>query len=312
MALTLRAIQNFTVVADVGSISAAVQHLNLSQAAITESIQSLEAHLGVLLFTRHARGMELTHSGHEFLLHSQRIMGAVAGAERALSIRPDSTAGEVTIGTTNPLTAYYLPGLLERFRRAFPNVQVRVYEDSGHYIEHQLVNGEIQVGLVTVSLLSRKTSFDTTILVKSPWKAWVSARHRLTEFAEVSINELKREQFIQLRNDELEVALGSIWRLAGFTPTVSARTRSIEATRGLVAAGTGVTLLPDVLFRPWSLDGENLVALSLVEPFPQLEVGLAWRRGAPISIAAQAFLTVARELGYALLKDLSHLQLQTR
>ena len=295
MPLTLRAIQNFTAVAEVGSISAAVQHMNLSQAAITESIQSLEAHLGVLLFTRHARGMALTHAGHEFLRHSQRIMATVASAERALATRPDAMRGELMIGTTNPLTAYYLPGLLERFRRAFPNVVVRVHEDSGHFIEHQLVNGEIHVGLVTLSMLRRPSSFDTTVLVKSPWKAWVSSRHRLTELTEVSVTELKNEHFIQLRNDEIEIALGNIWRLAGFTPTVSARTRSIEATRGLVAAGSGVSLMPDVLFRPWSLDGEHLVAISLQEPFPQLEVGLAWRRGSPTSMATQAFLTIARE-----------------
>lgn len=298
MALTIRAIQTFAAVAEVGSISAAVQYLNLSQAAITESIQSLESYLGVLLFTRHPRGMALTHVGHEFLRHSQRIMAAVASAERALAIRPDAMTGELIIGTTNPLTAYYLPGLLERYRRAFPNVKVRIYEDAGHFIEHQLVNGEVHIGLITLSMLRRANSFDTTVLVRSSWKAWVSARHRLTEFSKISIDELRSEQLIQLRNDELELALGNIWKLAGFLPNVSARTRSIEATRSLVAVGTGVALLPDALFRPWSLDGEHLLALGLAEPFPKLEVGLAWRRGLPLSAAAQTFLTVAREHGY--------------
>jgi DNA-binding transcriptional LysR family regulator len=308
MALTIRAIQNFAAVAEVGSISAAMQHLNLSQASITESIQALESHLGVLLFTRHPRGMTLTHAGHEFLRHSQRIMTAIAGAERALSIRPDAMAGELAIGTTNPLTAYYLPGLLDRYRRAFPNVNVRVYEDAGHFIEHLMVNGELDISLVEISMLRRPSSFDTAVLATCPWKVWVSSRHRLTEFTKISISQLKNEQFILLRNDEVELAQASIWRRAGFAPNVSARTRSVEATRSLVAAGTGVSVLPEVLFRPWSLDGEHLVAISLIEPFPELEVGLVWRRGAAIKVTARAFLTVAREHGHATLRGLTQLQ----
>jgi DNA-binding transcriptional LysR family regulator len=308
MALTIRAIQNFVAVAEAGSISAAVPHLNLSQASITESIQSLESHLGVLLFRRHPRGMSLTHAGHEFLKHTQRIMAAIAGAERALSIRPDTLKGELIIGTTNPLTAYFPPGLLERFRRTFPNVQVRVYEDDGHFIEHQIVNGEVHVGFIALSMLRRSSSFDTTPMVRSLWKIWVSARHRLTEFPQAPLTELRGEHLIQLRNDELEAALRDIWRLAGFLPTVTASSRSIEAMRSLIAAGVGVSVLPDFLFRSWSLDGEQLVALSITDPLPPLELGLAWRRGARISRPAQAFLTVAREHQHSITRGLSQWQ----
>ena len=72
MALALKAIHYFVAVADAGSVSAAARNLDSSQAAITEAIQGLESHLGALLFARHARGMSLTHAGHEFLRHSQR------------------------------------------------------------------------------------------------------------------------------------------------------------------------------------------------------------------------------------------------
>jgi DNA-binding transcriptional LysR family regulator len=128
MSLSLRGMRYFRAVGELGSISAAVQSLNVSQSAITESIQALESHLGALLFRRHARGMTLTHAGHEFLRHTERILNAVAGAEEALSVRPEALAGQVVIGAVPLLTGYYLPALLARYRRAFPNVRSWVYE----------------------------------------------------------------------------------------------------------------------------------------------------------------------------------------
>lgn len=294
MSISLSALRYFNAVAETGSISAAVQNLNASQATITESIQRLESHLGTLLFRRHARGMAMTHAGHEFLRHTQRILSAVAAAEGALAARPDALAGDLIIGAVSPLTGYYLPGLLEGYRRTFPRVRTLVYEDAGHFIEHQLINGELDVGLMVVSALEA-SSFHTRVLVRSPWRLWVSANHRLAERRQVSIIELRQQSVIALRNEELESAASDLWRRAGFRPRVTVRTRSVEATRSLVATGYGVCVLPEVLFRAWSLDGERLLAIPLVEDIPALAVGVAWRRGAPLAATAEAFVATARE-----------------
>jgi DNA-binding transcriptional LysR family regulator len=294
VSISLRALRYFNAVAETGSISAAVQNLNVTQGSITESLQRLESHLGTLLFRRHARGMALTHAGHEFLRHTHRILSAVATAEDALSARPDALAGELVIGAVSPLTGYYLPVLLERYRRTFPRVQTLVYEDAGHFIEHQLINGELDVGLMVVSALEA-SSYHTRVLVRSPWRLWVSANHRLSDRRQVSVLELRQQSIIALRNEELESAASDLWRRAGFRPNVSVRTRSVEATRSLVATGYGVCVLPEVLFRAWSLDGERLLAIPLAEDFPALEVGIAWRRGAPLTATAEAFVATARE-----------------
>jgi DNA-binding transcriptional LysR family regulator len=298
MSLSLRAIRYFRAVGETGSISSAVQSLNVSQAAITESIQSLEVHLGVLLFRRHARGMALTHAGHDFLQHTQRILGAVAAAEKALSIRPEALTGELVIGAVPLLTGYYLPSLLARYRRAFPNVRTWVYEDAGTFIEHQLINGELDAALVIVSALESASSFDTTALVRSPWGLWVPARHRLADAESVALSDLRGEPIVELRSEELERGMGSWWSGAGYDPTVAVRTRSVEATRSLVATGCGISILPEVLFRAWSLDGEQLVAVPIADAPPPLAIGVAWRRGAAVSATTEAFIALAREHGF--------------
>jgi DNA-binding transcriptional LysR family regulator len=81
----------------------------------------------------------------------------------------------------------------------------------------------------------------------------------------------------------------------GLKPNISMRTTSVEAARSLVATSAGLSILPDVLYRPWSLDGDRLEVRSILEPMPTLEVGIAWRRGSRISEATGNFLLVARE-----------------
>lgn len=297
MSMSLRGMRYFRAVAELGSISAAVQSLNVSQAAITESIQALESHLGVLLFRRHARGMALTHAGHEFQRHTERILNAVGAAEEALSVRPETLGGQVIIGAVPLLTGYYLPALLARYRRAFPNIRTWVYEDSGTFIEHQLINGELDAALMMTSTLESASSFDTMTLVRSPWRLWAPARHRLAGRGPVSITELQGEPVVELRSEELERAAGDLWRRTGHEPLVSVRTRSVEATRNLVATGCGVSILPEVLFRAWSLDGEQLVAVPLADAPSPLAIGVVWRRGSPVRPVIEAFIAVAREHG---------------
>lgn len=293
MSISIRTLQYFNAVAETGSISAAMQTLDISQAAITEAIQRLEAHLGSMLFRRHARGMALTHAGHEFLRHSHLILNAVSSAENALAVRPDAMTGELSIGAVSPLMGYYLPGLLERFRRSFPRVTVRIIEESGSTIEHLIVNGEIDVALTLTSHLENHHAFHTLQLVRSPWHLWLPTGHRLVGAKPVTLRELHNEAVIVLRNDELERTTGDLWLREGVRPRIVAKTRSVEAVRSLVATGNGICVLPEVLFRQWSSEGLRLIAQPLRNEPATLELGLIWRRGAKVSAAISAFTTTA-------------------
>ncbi|MBV8468342.1 MAG: LysR family transcriptional regulator [Burkholderiaceae bacterium] len=295
MTISLIALRNFRAVAECGSISGAMRSVQASQATITESIQRLEAHLGALLFRRHARGMALTHAGHEFLRHCDRILGAVASAEAALQTRPDALHGDLVIGATSLLTGYYLPALLERYRRAFPRVNIRVTEDAGHFIEHQLLNGEIDVALTILSDLESPQAFHHSLLVRSPWCLWLSPGHRYAERPNISLRELGDESIVMLHNDDARNLSSERWREVGIRPRITVKTRSIEATRSLVATGFGICVLPELLFRSWSLEGERLVSIPIAEAIAPLEVGLAWRKGARVTTVVEGFVSTAQE-----------------
>jgi DNA-binding transcriptional LysR family regulator len=295
MSLSLRNVRYFIAVAEAESITGATQSLNISQSVITDAIKGLETELGAQLFVRHARGMVLTHAGHQFLRHAHQILATVRNAQQAMSSRPDTVSGRLNIGVTTMVTGYFLPYLLDHYRRVFPKVQVNVIEDQREYIEHLLVNGELDVAVLIVSNIENTQALETESLVTAAWRLWLPANHALRGLGSISLREIADEAMIMLKVDELEDSTTAWWRAAGLRPNVVMRTASVEAVRSLVATGSGLSILPDVLYRPWSLDGDRLEARNIMEEMPKVDIGIAWRRGLTQSETAQNFLVVARE-----------------
>jgi DNA-binding transcriptional LysR family regulator len=293
--MTLRQIRHFIAVAETGSISSAAQTAFISQSTLTLAIQQLEQEIGVSLFNRHAKGMTLTHQGHQFLRQAHLILATVDNAKRSLQQSTDQVAGHVTIGVTSLVAGYYLADLLTRFQRAYPNVKIRVMEDERPYIEHLLVSGEIDVGVLILSNLEDRHALQTEVLTHSPHRLWLPAQHPLLEHDSINLADVAREPLIQLNVDEMDRNAQRLWRGAGLQPQITLRTASTEAVRSLVAAGLGVSIQPDMTYRPWSLEGDIIEARPIADLSQTLDVGLAWRRGTARPALVDPFLTVARE-----------------
>ncbi|MAB99625.1 MAG: LysR family transcriptional regulator [Pseudomonadaceae bacterium] len=294
--MTLRQIRHFIAVAETGSISAAAQAVFISQSTLTLAIQQLEEEIGVSLFNRHAKGMSLTHQGHQFLRQAHLILATVDNAKRSLQQSTDTVAGSLTIGVTSLVAGYYLADLLTRFQRAYPNVEIRVLEDERPYIEHLLVSGEIDVGVLILSNLEDRHALQTEVLTHSPLRLWLPPQHPLLELDSISLADIVSEPLIQMNVDEMGLNAQRIWSAAGLQPNITLRTSSTEAVRSLVAAGLGISIQPDMTYRPWSLEGDIIEARSVVDLTQTLDVGLAWRRGTARPALVDPFLTVAREL----------------
>lgn len=293
--MTLRQIRHFIAVAETGSISAAAQAVYISQSTLTLAIQQLEEEIGVRLFDRHAKGMALTHQGHQFLRQSHLILATVDNAKRSLQQSADQVAGSLTIGVSSLVAGYYLADLITRFQRAFPNVQTRVVEDERSYVEHLLVNGEIDIGVLILSNLEDRHALQTEVITHSPHRLWLPPRHPLLEHDSISLSDIAKEPLIQLNADEMGLHTQRIWARANLTPNVTLRTASVEAVRSLVAAGLGISIQPDMTYRPWSLEGDIIEARPLIDLSETLDVGMVWRRGSARPALVDPFLTVARE-----------------
>jgi molybdate transport repressor ModE-like protein len=289
LGLTLRQIRYFIAVAETGSITRAAAAVNISQSAITEAIKALEGQLGARLVERRARGVVLTHEGHQFVRHARTIMSAVADAAFAVGRSSERRDGHVDIGVTHIVAGYFLADPLARFRRVFPGITHSVVEDHRRYIAHLLINGELDLGAVVLSDLEESDALEHRVLLRSRHRLWLAPNHPLLAREQIRLADLAGEPLIALAVGECRELGERLWRQAGMRPRLHLATTSVEAVRNLVATGAGLAVLPDLLYRPWSLEGDRLEARDLVDETPSLDVGIIWRRGSPLSAPAQLF-----------------------
>ena len=296
MAFTLRQLQYFVAVAEQGSVTRAAQNLSISQSSVTEALKELESDLGVELFDRHPRGLSITHNGHQFLRHATKILSTVSDARTSFSGQQNATGGTLNIGVTSLVAGYVLSDLLARYRRVCPGVEVSAIEDNGGYLEHLLVGGELDVAVMVISNLRDRMALQAEIIETSPYRLWLPMGHPLVSADIISVADITREPLIMLTIDEIEENTGKLLTALGARPHVAFRTRSVEAVRSLVATGAGVALLPDLVYRPWSLEGDRIESRDVSGSLPVVQVGMVWRKGSSLPQAARDFVGIAEAL----------------
>lgn len=295
MAFTLRQLQYFIAVAEEGTVSGAAQSLSISQSAVTEAIKELESDLGVTLFERHRRGLTITHKGHQFYRHANRILADVQDARRSFAgEEPAAPPSHLHLGVTSLVAGYVLSDLLARFRRAYPGVEISAIEDNGDYLEHLLIGGELDVAVMVISNLRDRNALQAEIFETSPYRLWLPLGHRLAAADSIELSDIATEPLIMLTVDETEENTGKLLSALGARLNVAFRTRSVEAVRSLVATGAGLALLPDLVYRPWSLEGDRIESRDISGTLPVVQVGMVWRRGSSLPQAARDFIGIAQ------------------
>lgn len=289
MSVSLKQIRYFIAAADSGQISHAAVELNVSQSAVTGAIQQLEGALGVRLFDRHPSGVTLTPEGSRFLLHGRNVLAALEEAMRVSRSSNANTAGTVRVGVTYTVAGYFLPRQQARFARTFPNITLDLYEASRSVIEQALIDGALDIAVMLVSNLEAADKLGHETLIRSRRRLWTPVDHPLLHKDRPGLADVAEHPYVMLTVDEASHTAGRYWSRTTHRPNVIFRTSSVEAVRSMVAAGMGITILSDMVFRPWSLEGQRIETRLLADDIPSMDVGLAWRRDAVLSPAAQAF-----------------------
>ncbi|MGV0876087.1 LysR family transcriptional regulator [Martelella sp. FLE1502] len=294
MAFTFRQLQYFVAVAEQGTVSGAAHVMSVSQSSITGAVKELERDLGVSLFERHSRGLTITQQGHQFLRHATKILSDVAEARTVFDAAAAETTGTLHLGVTSLVAGYVLSDLLSRYRRAFPAVTVTTMEDDGSYLEHLLVGGEVDVAVMFINNLRDQQALRSQALEMSPFSLWLPSGHPLVGRESITMADIVEEPLIMLTVDEIEEATRKLLAAFGARPRVAFRTRSVEAVRSLVATGAGVAILPDMIYRPWSLEGDRIEVRDISASLPAVHVGMIWRRGLSLSEPLKHFIELAQ------------------
>ena len=292
---TLKQIKYFRAVAETGQVSEAARHLNISQSAVTLAIKDLEGELGTPLLERRQAGMALTVSGQRFLGHARGIEAAVTDAVRSVKDDRQAVRGTMRLAVSYTVSGYLLFPILARFRRMYPSVEVVLTEAARASVEEMVATHTADLGVLLVSNLADPTAVRARPILESPRRLWLPEGHRLASRAEVALPDVAALPYVYLMADEADRSTQRYWEAAGLAPTVVFRTESLEAVRSMVATGAAVTILSDLVYRPWSLDGGRVERRPLSPVPPPMEVGIIWRADHEVSSVEDRFIELFAE-----------------
>lgn len=292
MQLSLKQIQYFLAAAETGQFSAAAAKVHVTQTAITASIKELELALGLKLFQRHhATGVSLTIDGQKFLQHAYTIAAAVNSALHDPGLIRQNVVGTLRFGATHAMLGSYVIPALARFTQAYPQIDLQVLELERPALEKGLLRGQVDIGIAWLANLEMPTKFSTLPLTRSRRQLWLCANHPLLSKRSIALTDIQQLPYVLYSQDETPRNSLLFWELAGLEPNIRYRVSSIEALRSLVAQGMAVTVLSDVIYRPFSHEGLRIETRPLVDGLPSIEIGMVWALRRPLSPATEAFRT---------------------
>lgn len=286
--VTLRQLKYFVAAAETGQFSMAAAAAHVTQSAITNAVLLLEDTLGVKLFERLPHGVALTAEGHSFYQHARHVLDSLQDALREPRFQSHTLKGTVSIGASYTVLGYFLPELLARFRIRYPDVELDLHDMARPDIEQAVLDGELELGIALMSNSPAPERFGRQTLIRSRRQLWLSGNHPLLDKPFLTLEDIAPQPFILLTEDEGDLATERYWLARDLAPNIAFRTSSMEAVRGLVAHGFGVTILSDMVYRPWSLEGKKIEARPVNDAVPHMEVGLIWHPETKLSETADA------------------------
>lgn len=284
-------LETFAQAAEQASFTAAARHLGLTQAAVSQRIQALEAEVGVALFRREGGRVHLTEAGRRLHDYARRILTLHDEARAALGGRQGPARSELHLAASSVPGEHLLPELLSALRKKHPQIDVRAAVADSDTVLRQVITGQVQLGLVgkkgdSPHLEYRSFGCDTLVLVVPPEHSWGRRRR-------VSLRDLAGQPLLVR-----EVGSGSRWCLeqalarAGTSlaeMTVALELGSNEAIREAVARGLGVAVLSRHVVRR-EVEAGRLAALQVTGLALTRPIFAVWDRRRPLPIAARLFL----------------------
>jgi DNA-binding transcriptional LysR family regulator len=271
--MDLRHLRYFVAVAEELHFGRAAERLHIAQPPLSQQIRRLEEELGVELFRRNRRRVELTDASRLLLEQSRPLLAQADHLEKLLGRSAAGEVGRLAIGFVGSASYEVLPAILHEFRARFPDVELRLEEHTTGDQVRAMNAGRIDVGLVRPPLADE--AIELTPLVEERLMAALPVAHPLAGRAAVPVSALAQEPFVlpPRRITGLYEDVVGVCRAAGFSPQVVQEAGEMQTIVNLVSAGIGVSLVPEsvstfgrpgVTYRP--LRGPNAsLAIALAQ-----------------------------------------------
>lgn len=274
-------------VADYGSFNAAAITLNISQPVLTRTVQRVEAQLGITLFARNTRNVQITEAGKEFIALAERVLNDMQIYMQAIEQRSYQKRGQVVISSVMSVACTVLPKIIARYKQTHPGVDLYVYEGVHGNVIENVRSSVADFGLTYLDDIS--SMFAEKPLSTEAFHVVLPRGHPLEKRKQVAWEALKNEQLISLPPDSRTRRLIDATAItSGFQLRHNITVTQFTSMMQFVADGVGIAIVPE-----GSLAGAlniGLATRALVHPRVTRVLGLVTLKERTPSVFAQAMM----------------------
>jgi len=298
--MNLRAMQYLVTLADVRHFSKAAERCHVSQPTLSTQIRKLEDELDVQLVERSPRRVMLTEVGEEVVERARALLAEVSAIKAIARRSRDPHSGTLRLGIFPTLAPYYLPHVVPELRRRFPRLTLRLFEEKTEDVISMLLQGRLDAGLLALPV--DVDQLVTRLLFEEPFVLALNDQHPLAAQEVITMDQLEDQELLLLedghclRDHALEVC-----QLVGAHEKLDFHATSMETLRQMVAAGTGITLLPVLAIKPPVAHTENLAIRRFDPPAPSRRIALVWRKSSALTAFLEELAEVLGGIGPELL-----------
>jgi LysR family transcriptional regulator, hydrogen peroxide-inducible genes activator len=289
--MELHQLRYFVAVAETANFTRASERCHVAQPSLSQQIINLEGELGHKLFHRLGRRAVLTEAGGTFLERARRILVEVENSAKELA---DHSALErrITVGAVQTVMPYLLTPFIAQCRDLLPNIQIDAKEDFRSDLVRNVVEGDLDLAVVPLPVKEPRVAIEP--LFTEPLLLVVGKHHPIASRTEISINDFAGESFVSLGDlSTLAAQIRGFFGDHNFEPKIGYRCAQVATLKLFVAAGLGISILPELARQPADRDTLTYLRLTGAEPIRELAVIRHLQRYQ--SRGAEQFLTALRE-----------------
>ncbi|WEK55419.1 MAG: LysR family transcriptional regulator [Candidatus Cohnella colombiensis] len=285
--MELRQLQYFVKVARLQHVTKAAEELHVAQSAVSRQIHRLEEELGVRLFMQRGRNVQLTPVGQLFLKRAENILNDLDQSVIELHEFLDPEVGEIRLGFPHSLGINMVPQAVAAFRKLHPRVRFRFRQGMYPSLIRDVIEAEVDLAFIS-PFPEKNDQVTGEIILTEELFAILPENHRLAMEDSIPLSELKDEIFVLFSEGySLRPIVWEACKAAGFTPKIAFEGEETGTIRGLVAAGMGVSLLPEMAMYHTSSMMPAVVNIS--SPHVTRTIGLIRRSEEKMPLVVQMF-----------------------
>ena len=275
--LKLKDLRYLVAVADTRHFGRAAERSFVSQPTLSAQLKKLEDYLGVQLIERAPKRVQLTAAGEEIVERARRILDASEEIVELARGHRDPLAGRLRLALLPTIGPYLLPNVAARLRKQLPRLELMLYEYQTDPMLEKLHSGEIDVGILALPV--QMDGLDSYELYREPFTVAMPAGHKLAQRSSIKVDDLNHETLLLLEDGHcLRDQALDICASTGVHEKQDFRATSLETLRQMVAAGVGITLLPELAGRGAYGNARGVVIKPFAKPVPTRTIGAVWRK----------------------------------